>query len=525
MNISVRRLVPLAALLGLLACSAVNDPEVGADAESPTKVALAGSSVTEILESLEAGDSTSVELVQQYLDRIYEYDHTINAVVGLRTQALEEAEAADEAWAEGEARPLEGVPFIVKDNIDVAGLPNTGGSVALSNNYPKDDAEVVRRLRDAGAIVLGRANMSELAASFGMFGYSSYGGQTVNPFHLNRDASGSSSGSAAAVAAGFAPIALGTDTSGSVRGPAASTGLIGLRPTTGLLSSDGVIPLSLTFDTVGPMTLTAADAALIMQVLAGEEGQNYYQGLDETAFEGLRIGVVEEYFGGNVDVDAAARAALEEMRDSGAEVIDVGLGQEALTLWGDILGPVGDAEFAAQFEEYLAGAPAGVPASLEEVIRHSESQGVLNSATPVNPARIDGLRAAHEQREAMEGADYAVITAQQMPALREQVTALMRDQKLDVLYFPTMACPASPLPGVEESAYQCDVEDPYAASYLAPASGLPEITFSVGQDEHGLPVGASFLAGEYQEQLLLDLVYSWEQGGYEYPQGDLSDDY
>ena len=260
----------------------------------------------ELRAALDAHRTSSEQLVRYYLDRIDRLDKRgphINALITLNPKALEQAQYAD-AHAPGSSSPLYGIPFIVKDNYDTAGIPTSGGSAALAHSIPSTNAVVVQRLLDRGAILIGKANMSELAASYGRMGYSSAGGLTVNPYNTARDVSGSSSGSAAAVAADFAPFALGTDTSGSIRGPASVAGLVGLRPTLGLTSRSGVIPLASSFDTTGVLTRTAADQAIVLEAIAGPDpndvateaapagGQGYRQALDARSLEGARLGVV-----------------------------------------------------------------------------------------------------------------------------------------------------------------------------------------------------------------------------------------
>jgi amidase len=484
-----------------------------------------GQSLAQIENALRTGRTTSAQLVDFYLARIERYDKQgpkLNAVIRVNAQAEAEAKKLDTARRAGaKTDPLYGIPFVVKDNYNVVGMPTTGGSVALANNYPAKNATVVQRLIDQGAIVLAKTNMSELAASYGRLGYSSVGGLTLNPFDLKRNASGSSSGTAAAVAADLAPFGLGTDTSGSVRGPASVTGQVGVRPTLGLTSRQGVIPLSLSFDTTAPIAHSVADEATVLQAMAGPDPadpatadagthHDYAAALDDHALRGARVGVLTQFFGGNAEVDATVKSALNTMRAHGATAVPVDLGASYSTLWNDVLGPVGDMEFASEFENYLAGEPDGTIKTLDQLIAISTSPGVTSSATPVNPGRIDGYRAAAAARGELGGAQYDQITEQVMPALRAHVQELMKKENLDALVFPTLSCVASPRFDENDPTYSCSADDPYAASYVSSATGLPEVTVPVGTDAQGLPIGMSFLGRAYSEQTLLDLADSWE---------------
>lgn len=508
--------------LALAGCALPPYPDTTGSGFDPS-----GLSLDELQRSLDSGKVTSVELVDYYLSRINELDKqgpTLNAVIKLNGQVRVQAEALDRDRESAANRgPLYGIPFVVKDNYDVVGMPTTGGSVALASNYPASNSTIVQRLLDAGALVLAKTNMSELAASYGRLGYSSLGGLTLNPYDLKRNTSGSSSGTAAAVAAGFAPVGLGTDTSGSIRGPASVTGLVGVRPTLGLTSRHGVIPLSLSFDTTAPMAHSVSDAAAVLQAMAGSdpedpatsgagaEPHDYVKALDASSLKGARLGVLGSFFGGNKDVDEAVNGAIDRMSGQGATVVPVDLGDEYKSLWSDILGPVGDMEFASQLETYLSASPAGTPKTLDDIISLSTSKGVTDSATPVNPARIDGFRAAASARSLFGGPEYTQLTTVDMPKIRQHILDEMKSLDLDALVFPTMSCVASPRFDDDDPTYKCDADDPYAASYLSSASGLPEVTIPVGSDAQGLPIGISFLGGAYDEQTILNLAYSWEQ--------------
>lgn len=485
-------------------------------------------SISEISDALNNNQITSEQLVEYYLDRIEAYDKqgpAINSIITINDQAVELAKQLDkERQDNGPRGILHGIPIVVKDNIDVKGMPTSAGSVALKDSYPKEDAFVIQKLKEEGAIILAKTNMSEFAASYGRLGYSSLGGLTLNPYNLDRDASGSSSGSAAAVTANFAVFGLGTDTSASVRGPANVTGLVGIRPTLGLISRSGVIPSSLNFDTVGPIARSVEDAAIVLSVLAGVDEsdvktlpakehiiEDYSETLDNTALKNARIGVAVDFFGDNAEVDAIAHEAIAKMEEIGTKAIPVSFSELTQYLWTPIVGPVNDADFKVQLEEYLAQLPEGQPKTLEEIIKISESPEVLNSATPVNPGRVEGFKTSMEQAEFKDSAAYNQIITTEMPKVRDEIQAIMKKENLDAIVFPTMSCPASPRFDQEDPTYVCEAYDTYAASYVASATGFPEITVPAGATKEELPVGISFFGLAYSEQTLLDLAYSFEQ--------------
>lgn len=485
-------------------------------------------SVDEISDALNNNEITSEQLVKYYLERIEAYDKqgpAINSIITINEKAEAIAKQLDaERQSQGPRSILHGIPIVVKDNIDVKGMPTTSGSVALKDAYPKENAFAIQKLQDAGAIIIAKTNMSEFAASYGRLGYSSLGGLTLNPYNLNRDASGSSSGSAAAVAANFAVFGLGTDTSGSVRGPAHVTGLVGIRSTLGLISRSGVMPSSLNFDTVGPMARSVKDAAIALSFMAGVDNkddktllaegnipEDYSKSLDNSALQNARVGVAVDFFGDNEEVDAITNDALEKMKEMGTETIPVTFSAMTKYLWTPVIGPVNDADFKVQLEQYLEQFPNSQPKTLEEIIEIVESPEVLNSATPMNPGRLEGLKTALEQSEFMNTEAYNDILSKDIPEVRDEIETIMEKENLDAIVFPTMSCPASPRFDKEDPTYVCEAYDTYAASYVASATGFPEVTVPAGATEQELPVGISFFGTAYSEQTLLNLAYSFEQ--------------
>ncbi len=482
-------------------------------------------SIEQLEGAMSSGRTTSEDLVRFYLDRISRFDKNgpgINALISLNPAALDAARQSDNRRRSGKGvRPLEGIPFIVKDNYDTTVLPTTGGSAALKWSRPNANAVVVQRLLDQGAILIGKANMSELAASYGRLGYSSAGGLTLNPYNTRRDVSGSSSGSAAAVAADFATFALGTDTSGSIRGPASVAGLVGLRPTLGLTSRTGVIPLSLTVDTAGAITRTVDDMAVVLDAIAGVDPAdaatalrppskgNYRATLRTVGLKGARLGVLTNFRGGNPEVDGTEAGVRDRLTSQGAVLVPVTLPKRYEDLWSLVLGPVGEAEFKPEFNRYLEGVDANGVRSLEDLIRVSESPAVAGSPTPVNPARLESLRQANGSK-LIDSPAYISLLTQTIPGLRQELTAVMERDHLDALVFPTMSCPATPRFDQPDPTYLCKSDDVYKASYIASAVGFPEVTVPAAIVSSNMPVGYSFLGLPDQETKLLGMARAFQ---------------
>lgn len=498
---------------------------------SPVPAAAAASvipayaSIEELHAALDAGELTSEQLVRRYLARIDSVDKVgprINAMITLNARAVEQARRLDADRAKGAKRrgALYGIPFIVKDNYDTAGIPTSGGSAALEHSIPSSDAFIVKKLLDQGAVLIGKANMSELAASYGRLGYSSAGGLTVNPYNTTRNVSGSSSGSAAAVAADFAAFALGTDTSGSLRGPASVAGLVGFRPTLGLTSRSGVIPLSLTFDTTGVLARRVRDAAIVLEAVRGPDpldaataGQPnsgaYLDQLQNSSLQGVRLGVITNFRGANAEVDGIERATLRALETRGAILVPVKLPAEFDSLWRTVLDPVGEAEFKPQFERYLKTLAPTQPKSLAQLIDLSSS-AAAGSSTPINPQRLEGLRQA-DRTLLTDSPIYIRILTQVIPDLRQQLRTLMVKERLAAFVFSTLSCPASPRFDIVDPTYRCRSDDPYRAGYIASAVGFPEITVPVGQDSVRVPVGYSFMGLPYTEGQLLRFADALER--------------
>lgn len=460
-------------------------------------------SLRELAAAMRAGTISAAGLVAFYLARIAAFDKSgplINAISCVNPAALHEARALDrELRASGPRGPLHGIPMVVKDNIDTVGMPTTAGCSALREAYPNADAPCVARLREAGAIVLAKSNMSELAASNGRFGYSSANGLTRNPYRLSRNASGSSSGTGAAVAANFAAFGLGTDSFGSVRGPACVHALTGMRPTHGLLEAEGVLPLAASFDTVGPVARSAADAAVVLDALVPGAG------FSDTAasLRGRRLGIVTAFAGGNDEIDQRFLAATQTMRAAGAETIPVRLPAGARTLYTDLLGDIARAEWVCGLDAWLGQLPAGAPGNTSALLAR---MAATDGRYPVNPLTLAALRQAYETRDLPPQVDG--LAARRFGAMLDDI---FRADGVEALVFPTLACPASPRFDLADATYHCRAEQPLAPMHMASAAGFPEISVPMGFTSAGVPAGVSWLGRAGSDALLLQLASAFEQ--------------
>src|SRR5436190_8018905 len=361
---------------------------------------LDSTTIADINAAFKAGTLTAEGLVQLCLARIRSYDRegpSLHAVITLNPKAIETARELDaERKAKGPRSALHGIPVVLKDNYDTADLPTTAGSVLLDGSIPRADAFLVKKLRDAGAIILAKANMSEFASTPSQ---SSLGGQSLNPHDLRRTPAGSSGGTGVAIAAAYAPLGMGTDTGGSIRGPSTANGIVGLKPTHGLLSRSGIIPLSLTFDTGGPMARSVTDVAVALGLMTGVDAADaatkksegvlqtdYTKELRADALKGARIGIARDFLGADPDVDWVVDAALAAMRKAGATLVDVRYPKWLLDSKGEFYTAVRYPEFTVQIAEYLKGTGPKYPKTLAEMIER---------ANQFNSTRADG---AHPNR-------------------------------------------------------------------------------------------------------------------------------
>ena len=473
--------------------------------------------------AMEAGETTAEALVERYLARIDAYDGDLNSILTVNPDARERARELDEALEEnGLTGRLHGVPVILKDNKDTGDMPTTAGCAALAESVPSEDAFVVARLRDAGAVVLAKANLQEFA--FGVDTISSLGGETKNAYSLDHRPSGSSGGTAAAVAANLGAIGTGSDTCSSVRSPPAFNALVGVRPTRGLLSRTGVIPLSETQDTAGPITRTVADAARMLDAMAGYDPEDpvtargvgkvpeggYVSHLDADGLEGARIGVVRSFFGLADEESAPESAAeavtsvlddaVEEMRAAGATLVDPVEVEDLEVLES---ARVLEYEFARDFDAYLSTLDDPPYDSLAAIVESGEVAEAVaerireSEILDVDYGRLDEnlgyLRRLDRRRQ-----------------LRVDTERRMVEADLDALLYPPSA-----VPPVRISEHQ-----PFAEMRceLAAHTGLPAVVVPAGYTDEGLPVGVELLGREFAEPRLLELAYAYEQAtGHRHP--------
>jgi len=462
--------------------------------------------IMEIQAAMDAGKLTAKALVQMYLDRIEKYDDqgpAINAIISVNPHALEIAEALDKERAEkGPRSLLHGIPVIVKDNYDTADMPTTAGCVCLKDSLPPDDAYQIYKLKEAGAIILAKANLAEFAFTY--LTHSSLGGQTLNPYDLTRYPGGSSGGTGAALAANFGVVGLGTDTGGSIRVPSAFNSLVGIRPTIGLASRDGIIPLALTQDVGGPMARTVEDAAIVLDVISGydpsdvatarsvgEIPASYTSFLDKDGLQGARIGVVRALFGENEEVVSVVDTAVEDMKKMGATVIDVEipnldeiLSYPSLSTW----------EFKFQLNEYLESLGDRAPyRSLNEILASGEYDPSIESSLK-----------ERNQRESLDAEEYKDILLYRTKLTQDSLLKVMADYDLDALVYPTTTEPPAKI-GEEQATG--------GNNRLSPYSGFPAITVPAGYTATDrLPVGIEFLGRAFSEPVLIKLAYAYEQG-------------
>jgi len=497
---------PLAPFLAAtnLACATAASAPPAVDIAARADV-VHEASVLDLQAAMTAGRLTSVDLVDAYLARIRAYDDSgpaLNAIIHVNTRARADAAALDAERRAGRVRgPLHGIPVIVKDNFTTPGMPTTGGSIALRGWTPPIEAFQVRKLREAGAVILAKANLQELASD--ITNVSSLGGQTCNPYDPTKNPGGSSGGSGAAAAASFATLAWGSDTCGSIRIPAAFNNLFGLRPTKGLSSIAGIIPLSHTQDVAGPLARTVTDLAIGLDAVVGRDPADpatraldtlmlprFTASLDAGALRRARLGVLTSYFGTAAEDQEAAvvvRAAIDRMRAAGAEIVEVEIPD-----LDRLVGSAGviDYEFKPDLQEFLAAAGGSPPvSSLAEILERNLFHPSVE--TRFRRREAMGSRDSEAYRTAMARRD----------DVREAVVRTLDAGRLDAIVYPTMRRKPVPV-GTSQSGATCA---------LAAVSGLPALSMPAGFTPDGLPLGVELLGRPFADHRLVAVAYAYEQ--------------
>ena len=474
--------------------------------------------VHDLQQGTSSGKFSARSLTQKYLARIEALDkHTLNSVIELNPDALPIAEQLDrERKAKGPRGPLHGIPVLIKDNIGTHDrMMTTAGSLALLGSIPPRDSFVAQKLREAGAVILGKTNLSEWAnirSTHSTSGWSARGGQTHNPYALNRNPCGSSSGSGAAVSANLCAIAIGTETDGSIICPSNANGCAGIKPTVGLVSRAGIVPISHSQDTAGPMARTIADAVALLGALTGVDGNDsataassgkaqsdYTRFLDPKGLRGARLGVVRKAFGFNPAVDRILEEALAEMKRQGAELVDPA-DPPTWGKWRDQENEILLYEFKADLNSYLAGLGPQAPIhTLEEAIKFNDAH-----AREEMPYFGQELFVQSQSKAPLTSKDYRdALEAAQRLARKEGIDAIMDQHKLDALVAPSGG-----------PAWLTDLVDGDSfgggSSSAAAVAGYPAITVPAGFI-FGLPVGISFFGRAWSEPTLIRIAYAFEQ--------------
>ncbi|HTR29017.1 MAG TPA: amidase [Puia sp.] len=489
-----------------------------ATATVPTEFTLNEATIDVLQQKMQQGIYTSRSITGLYLKRIDQVDKAgpgLHAVIEVNPDALSIADQLDSERKAGKVRgPLHGIPVLVKDNIDTGDkMMTTAGSLALVGNKAAQDAFIIAQLRKAGAVVLGKTNLSEWAnfrSTRSTSGWSSRGRQTKSPYILDRNPSGSSAGSGSAAAANLCTVAIGTETDGSVVSPSSVNGLVGIKPTVGLLSRNGIIPISATQDTAGPMARTVRDAAILLGALTGVDEKDpvtkgsagrvpadYTKFLDARSLQGKRIGYEKSYLKGHEGVVALYNAAIDILKGQGAVVVEVELMKDISPLGKDEF-VVLQYEFKDGLNKYLGRTAAGLPKSLADVIAFNKQHA--DTAMPYFQQET------LETSQALGGLDSKEYKAalRRSTGARGIIDRMMKEHQLDAICSPTngIACCIDLING--------DYDTGFSFSSPAAMAGYPHITVPMGV-VHGLPVGFSFIAGAYSEPILLGLAYCFEQ--------------
>ncbi len=494
---------------------------IGLPANAGASFSIEEATITELQAAMKSAAESSVSLVRWYLKRIEKIDRrgpTLRSVLEVNPDALAIARALDaERRTKGSRGPLHGIPVLIKDNIDTHDrMMTTAGSLALLGSIPPRDSFVAEKLRQSGAVILGKANLSEWANFRGAnstSGWSGRGGQTKNPYALDRNPSGSSSGSAVAISANLCAVAVGTETDGSLISPAAVCGIVSMKPTVGLISRSGIIPISRTQDTAGPMARTVSDVAILLGALAGIDPRDdatrasrektpmdYTQFLDPNGLKGARLGIARKYFDSAGLSRKVLEAALDDMRRLGATLIDPA-DDKALGDFGEDEGTVFSYEFKAGINEYLASLGPNAPAhTLHDLIEFNDR----NHDKELRYFGQEEFLRAEKRGPLTDRAYREALSRCRHKSRAEGIDAVMSKHDLDAIFAPGGG-PA----GVTDYLY--GDRDVGGSSTPAAVAGYPNITVPAG-DILGMPVGISFMGRAYSEPILLKIAFAFEKG-------------
>jgi amidase len=514
----VRRSFIAAALAAATACTQTSPPAATSGGDDHRFLVEGPQPLTDIVAELAAGNVASAALVERFVARIGKVDDEgprLNAVLSLNPAAAADAARIDDLRKSGGAPgPLQGAPILVKDNIETRDpVATTAGSLALQDNVTGRDAPAIARLRAAGAVILGKTNLSEWAnfrSSASVSGWSAISGFTRNPHVLDRNPCGSSSGSAAAVAAGLAAAAIGTETDGSIICPAAANGIVGIKPTVGLVSRTHIVPISASQDTAGPMTLTVADAALLLTHMAGSDPSDpatieadarrsdYTKALRTDALQGQRIGVARFLTGYHAATDVVFEQALEALQEAGAELVDLPQGPDAAA--------ISEAEFAVLLAEFKAGLGVYLQTTTGRTpVRTVAELIAFNRRTPAETEWFgqETLEAAARAPLLSDPAYTRAAAEARRLAGPEGIDRLMTAAGVSAIVAPSGA-PAWTTDAVNGDHFLG------SASQLAAVAGYPHITVPMGE-VRGLPVGLSLFGAKWSESALIGFAYAYEQ--------------
>ena len=510
------RIVFFILLLIQISCQSLSEKEQSIGTDS---FRFLEQDIAEIQRGYKDGTYTIKELVEAYLKRIEEIDKSgpmLNSIIQINPDAIQNAEQLDLEMVQGNIRgPLHGIPILLKDNIDTHDkMATTAGSRALMNSYPLKDSYIANQLKEAGAIIIGKANLSEWANFRGQLsssGWSGVGGQTKNPYVLSRNPCGSSSGSAVAVSANLTMLAIGTETNGSIVCPSNNNGIVGIKPTVGLISRTGIIPISFTQDTPGPMARTVRDAAICLGVLVGIDSadektfasqgkfyKDYTRFLKDDGLRNKRIGLYQIPLGRNFKVDTLMYQAVAFMRSQGAEIIDI---NEISS------GDVGNYSFEVMLYEYKDGlnkyfqslGPGASIKSMEELIQFNRSDSI-----ELKFFNQRYLEMAQEKGDLTDEA-YQEALANMLKGSREEgIDRVMNLHNLDAIIAPT-GSPAWKTDLINGDSFQLGSSSPAARA------GYPNITVPMGYVDE-LPIGISFFGRAWSEPILLEIAYAYENG-------------